>query len=39
MSIGVIGIQPTPCMVRTVLPTITTSTSAISTPVTISIRL
>jgi hypothetical protein len=39
MSIGVIGTQPTPCMTRTVLPIITTSTAVSSTPVTISIFL
>ena len=38
-SIGVIGSQPVPCIVRAVLPTITTSTKPISTPVTISIFL
>jgi hypothetical protein len=35
----VIGSQPTPCIVRAVCPTITTSTKPISTPVTISMRL
>ena len=34
-----IGSQPTPCIVRAVCPTITTSTKPIITPVTISIRL
>jgi hypothetical protein len=35
----VIGSQPTPCIVRAVWPTMTTSTNPIMTPVTISIRL
>ena len=39
MSIGVIGSQPTPCIVRAVLPTMITSTTVSSTPVTISIFL
>ena len=39
MSSGVIGSQPTPCNVRAVLPTITTSTTVSRTPVTISIFL
>jgi hypothetical protein len=38
-SIGDIGIQPTPWSTRIVLPTITTSTSEIRAPVTISILL
>ena len=36
-SIGVMGIQPVPCIVRAVCPTITTRTKPISTPVTTSI--
>ena len=36
---GWIGSQPVPCIVRAVWPTITTSTTAISTPVAISIFL
>ena len=39
MSIGVIGIHPTPCIVRTVLPTMTSSTKPIITPVYTSMRL
>ncbi len=39
MSIGVIGTQPVPCIVRAVWPTITTSTNPMKTPVTISIFL
>ena len=39
MSIGVIGTQPTPCMVRVVLPIRIMSTTVSSTPVTISIFL
>ena len=38
-SIGVIESQPTPWRVLSVLPTMTTRTSDIRTPVTISIRL
>ena len=34
-----IGSQPAPCIVRTVAPTMTTSTNASSTRVTISIGL
>jgi hypothetical protein len=39
MSIGVIGTQPTPCMMRTVLPIMIISTTVSRTPVTISIFL
>jgi hypothetical protein len=37
MSIGVIGSQPTPCIVRAVLPTMIASTAVSRTPVTMSI--
>ena len=39
MSIGVIGTQPTPCIVRTVLPIMIINTTVSRTPVTISIFL
>ena len=38
-GIGVTGTQPTVCITWTVVPTMTTSTQATSTPVRISIRL